>query len=49
MLLKTHFGSKFITKSLECSVDELGSIIVDNSLGYTKVVEYVMLDELDHV
>jgi len=29
--------------------DELGSIIVNNSSGYTKAVEYVMLDELDHV
>ena len=29
--------------------DELGSIIVDKSPGYTKVVEHVMLDELDYV
>jgi len=29
--------------------DELWSIIVDDSSGYTKLVEYAMLDELNHV
>jgi len=29
--------------------DELGSIIMNYSSGYTKAVKYMMLDELDHV
>jgi len=41
--------SEFITEPLECLDDELGFIITDNSLGYTKTIEYTMFDELDHV
>ena len=33
---------------MECLADELGSIIVNDSSGYTKAVEHVILDELDH-
>jgi len=29
--------------------DKLGSIIMDDSSGYTKVVEHEMLDKLNHV
>jgi len=29
--------------------DKLGSIIVNDLSGFTKAVEHVMLDELDHV
>ena len=49
MLLKTHFESEFITEPLECLANELGSIVMDNLSGYAKVIEHVMLDELDHV
>jgi len=41
--------SEFITEHLECLANKLGSIVMDNSLGYAKVIKHVMLDELDHV
>jgi len=40
---------KFITEPLECLADELRSIIVDNSSGYTEVIWHMMLDEPGHV
>ena len=49
MSLIHTLDSEFITESLECLADELGFIVVDNLLGYTKAVEHVMLDELEHV
>ena len=42
-------NSKFITEPLKYLANKLWSIIVDNSSGCTKPVEYVMLYELDHI
>ena len=41
--------SKFVTEPLEFLADELGHVIMNDSIGHTKIVEHVMLDELDHV
>jgi len=48
MLLKIHLHPELISEPLKCLADKLGSIVVDNSLGYA-YIEYVMLDEFDHV
>ena len=42
-------NSKFVTEPPERLANELGSIIMDDSLWYAKVVYDVMLDELDHI
>jgi len=42
-------NSEFIAEYLKRLADELGPIIVDDSLRHAKVVCYVMLDEFDLV
>jgi len=40
---------ELVIESLKHLADELRFIIVDNSSRFAKVVNYVMLDESDHV
>ena len=40
---------ELVIKPLKCLAEKLGFIIMDNSSGHTKVIEHVMLDELDHI
>jgi len=40
---------EFIAEFLECLIDELGSVVVDNPSRDVEVVYYVIFDKLDHV
>jgi len=42
-------GSEFITESLKCLADDLELVIMDDSSRYTKMVEHMMLNELEHI
>ena len=48
MPLMTTLDSELSTEPLESLTDELGSIVMDNSLRYTKTVDDVMFNEFDH-
>jgi len=45
---KHTLDSELVTESLECLVDELRPIIMDNLSWHAKVVDHVMFNELNH-
>ena len=40
---------ELVAEPLKSLTNELGSIVMDNSSGYTKTVDDVMFNEFDHI
>ena len=49
MPLRSHLDPEFVAEPLKSLDDELGPIIMNNPSWYTKAVNDVMFNELDHI